>query len=239
MFTLPCKVGDRIITHAMLDLGASINVTPFHVHEDLADRLYIQPLDIVEDLLLRVGELIFLVDFYILKLDEPYSTTSSNILLGRPFMETAKTRIDVDKGSLLVEFDGEVKSFNIYDAMKFPEEYLYLCSIDTCDMFDEFLFSIDENLDCLVAPSIDHDDDDSLIDSFFTSNDFDLNDNSSNNDVVESQVQGIELKALPSHLKYVFLGEDKAFSVIKSRELTSFQECSLVETLKDHKKEIG
>ena len=62
----------------MLDLGASINVMPMHVFRELelnnfqktdisillVDRSYVIPLGIVEDVLIKVGELIFPVDFY-------------------------------------------------------------------------------------------------------------------------------------------------------------------------------
>ena len=41
------------------------------------------------------------------------------ILLGRPFMQTAKTKIDVDTGSLTMEFDGSKVEFDFYDSMKF------------------------------------------------------------------------------------------------------------------------
>lgn len=40
----------------------------------------------------------------------------------------------------------------------------------------------------------------------------------------------IELKALPSHLKYLFLGEKNTFLVIISKELTQIQEKELIET---------
>ncbi|XP_008465471.2 uncharacterized protein LOC103503078 [Cucumis melo] len=35
MFSLPCVIGNRLISHVMLDLGASINVTPYNVFKDL------------------------------------------------------------------------------------------------------------------------------------------------------------------------------------------------------------
>lgn len=80
MFTLPCVIGDTQFFHAMLNLGASINVMPYHVFVDLklndlqntyviiqlADRSYNQPLGVVEDVLVQVKELIFPDDFYIL-----------------------------------------------------------------------------------------------------------------------------------------------------------------------------
>ena len=46
----------------------------------------------------------------------------------------------------------------------------------------------------------------------------------------------IELKALPSHLKYLFLGEKNTFLVIISKELTQIQEKELIETWRKTRK---
>ena len=35
-------------------------------------------------------------------------------------MKTARTKIDIFKGTLTMEFDGEIIDFNISDAMKYP-----------------------------------------------------------------------------------------------------------------------
>ncbi|XP_072076740.1 uncharacterized protein [Arachis hypogaea] len=48
-----------------------------------------------------------------------------------------------------------------------------------------------------------------------------------------------ELKPLPSHLKYAFLGENQNFSVIIASELSSQEEEKLLEVLRRHKKAIG
>ena len=42
-----------------------------------------------EDVLVRVGELIFPVDFYVLNMEAGFSRGSVPIILGRPFMKTA------------------------------------------------------------------------------------------------------------------------------------------------------
>ena len=82
---------------------------------------------------MKVNELIFPVDFYILEMDGNSSSKSASILLGRPFMKTAKTKIDVDEGTLSVEFDGEIVKFNIFDAMKYPNDVHSLYQIDVID----------------------------------------------------------------------------------------------------------
>ena len=77
---------------------------------------------IVEDVLIRINELIFPVDFYIIVMDDEFASNSTYILLGRPFIETTKTKIDVHKGILSCEFDGEIVTFNIFYAMKYPND---------------------------------------------------------------------------------------------------------------------
>ena len=49
----------------------------------------------------------------------------------------------------------------------------------------------------------------------------------------------MELKALHTHLKYVFLEEDKAKPVVINNDLSSNKEARLIEELKKHKVVIG
>ncbi|XP_074299154.1 uncharacterized protein LOC141630193 [Silene latifolia] len=134
MFTIPCSIGDKSFTHAMLDLGASINVMPYALYEtlglpplnktdvviQLADRSNIYPKGMVEDVLVEVDHLTFPADFYVLDMEADSRATP--ILLGRPFMKTSKTKIDVSNGNLTMEFDGRKLTYNIYDAMKQPSD---------------------------------------------------------------------------------------------------------------------
>ena len=45
-------------------------------------------------------------------------------------MKTARTKIDVFKGTLTMEFDGEVIDFNISETMRFPNDDHSCFSID-------------------------------------------------------------------------------------------------------------
>jgi len=49
----------------------------------------------------------------------------------------------------------------------------------------------------------------------------------------------VELKPLPDHLKYAFLGEDETLPVIISSKFTKVQEEKLVDVLSRHKTTIG
>ena len=59
---------------------------------------------------------------------------SSLILLGRPFMKTAMTKIDVHAGTLTMEFDGEITNFSINDPKKFPSDEAPLYFVDFVEL---------------------------------------------------------------------------------------------------------
>ncbi|XP_073025143.1 uncharacterized protein [Primulina eburnea] len=88
---------------------------------------------VVEVILVQVKEFIFPADFYVLQMEEDSTAISTPILLGRPFMKTVRTKIDVEEGTLSIEFDKEIVKFSIFDAMKYPNENHSICSIDIVD----------------------------------------------------------------------------------------------------------
>ena len=79
--TLSCTIETTVIDKALIDLGASVNLLPYLVHKhlgvgelkptritlQLADRSVKIPKGEVEDVLIKVGEFIFPVDFVILE----------------------------------------------------------------------------------------------------------------------------------------------------------------------------
>ncbi|XP_019051551.1 PREDICTED: uncharacterized protein LOC104587430 [Nelumbo nucifera] len=133
------------IEKSMLDLGASINIMPYSIYASLklghlnktgvviqlADRSNAYPKGVVEDVLVRVNDFVFPTDFYVLDMDNGDQTTP--ILLGRSFLKTSKTRIDVHNGILTKEVDGKIVKFNIYDAMKYPSDDNPVYSVDVID----------------------------------------------------------------------------------------------------------
>ncbi|XP_073121082.1 uncharacterized protein [Henckelia pumila] len=85
---------------------------------EMADRSTIYPRGPLEDVLVQVENLVFPDDFYVL--DMKSNDLNSPILLGRLFLKTSKSIIDVDNGTLTMEFDGEIAKFNIFDTLKNP-----------------------------------------------------------------------------------------------------------------------
>ena len=82
---------------------ASLNLGPLEetgIIIQLADRSNIRPKGIVEDVLVQIENLVFLADFYVIEMGHDVSPNSTPILVGRPFLKTAQTKIDVHNGSL-------------------------------------------------------------------------------------------------------------------------------------------
>ncbi|TYK14267.1 retrotransposon gag protein [Cucumis melo var. makuwa] len=134
-----------------------------------------------------------------------------------------------DPGSLGVEFDGDIVTFNIFESMRYSDECLSLCSselhdeVDELSIHDEFFEQeIVENRE-LLEPNV-H---------------YALEKNNYDNLFFSPQKLGIELKTLPPHLTYIFLGKKNMFPVIISRELNQKQEERLIQVLKKKKQAIG
>ncbi|CAN6554942.1 unnamed protein product [Malus baccata var. baccata] len=270
-FTIPCVIGNTKFEHAMLDLGASINVMPYSIYASmnlgelkkdgviiqLADRSNAYPKGVLEDVLVQVDNLIFPADFYVLEMEDSPNVTPLPILLGRPFMKTARTKIDVFKGTLTMEFDGEIINFNISEAMKFPKDDHSCFSIDILDeLAQDYLDMLeDDPLESTIAqglgtkpnlavPKEEHAELVAALESLpqhhgKSSNPIPIP--VSTKMLLPSVIQApvLELKPLPDHLKYVFLGDEETLPVIVSSSLTTLEEEKLIRVLKEHKTAIG
>ncbi|CAN6679382.1 unnamed protein product [Malus baccata var. baccata] len=270
-FTIPCVIGNTKFEHAMLDLGASINVMPYSIYASmnlgelkndgviiqLADRSNAYPKGVLEDVLVQVDNLIFPVDFYVLEVEDSPNVTPLPILLGRPFMKTARTKIDVFKGTLTMEFDGEIINFNISTAMKFPKDDHSCFSIDVLDELaqdyldmledDPFETTIAQGIGAkpnLAVPKEEHAELVAALELLpqhrgKPSNPIPIP--VSTNTLLPSVIQApvLDLKPLPDHLKYVFLGDEETLPVIVSSSLTALDEEKLIRVLKEHKTAIG
>ncbi|GJS57637.1 hypothetical protein Tco_0652421 [Tanacetum coccineum] len=107
-FTLPCFINDFCFDNALVDLGASVSVMPLStylnlglgelVHTrltvELADRTVKYPKGIAENILVGIGKFTFLVVFIILDMPEDIRVP---LILRRPFLSTARAKIDVYK----------------------------------------------------------------------------------------------------------------------------------------------
>ncbi|KAI3819412.1 hypothetical protein L1987_13246 [Smallanthus sonchifolius] len=160
-FTIPCLLGSLSLHHAFSDLGASINLMPYSLYQQLglgepqltrmsislADRSVKYPRGIMENLLVKVGKFVFPVDFVILDMEVEDRVPH---ILGRPFLRTAKAMIDVFDGKLTLRVGDESIIFDATQPWTTsrtliryePDEYDDEVPDDLLEMMAEF----DENI---------------------------------------------------------------------------------------------
>ena len=71
------------------------------------------------------------------------SSNPTPILLGRPFLKIARTKIDVHDGTLIMEFNGEIIRFNIFEAMRYPSDVHYVFNMDIIDSLVQQAYELD------------------------------------------------------------------------------------------------
>ncbi|CAA7040001.1 unnamed protein product [Microthlaspi erraticum] len=110
-FTLPCMLGPLSFKNSLCDLGSSVSLMPLSVAKRLgyhkyqacgislvlADRSIRLPTGMLEDLPLRIGNVEIPTDFIVLEMDEE---PTDPLILGRPFLATARAMIDVCEGTI-------------------------------------------------------------------------------------------------------------------------------------------
>ena len=160
-FTIPCSIGKYEFKKALCYSSASINLMPLSIVQRLslgeltptaitvqmADRSMAQLGGILEDVLVKVGKFIFLVDFVIMKMEDD---TQVPLLLGRPFLATGAALIDVQKGELTLRVGNEAVHFNLNRSLEHPD-------VDTESSMaveNNSLLNVELNSDCILQHSI-------------------------------------------------------------------------------------
>ncbi|TQE03197.1 hypothetical protein C1H46_011200 [Malus baccata] len=273
-FTIPCVIGGKEFGRALCDLGASINLMPYSVYESLnlgdlkETKVVIQladrsryPKGLLEDVLVQVNELIFPADFFVLEMEHDPMPTALPLILGRPFLRTARTKIDVYDGTLTMEIEGESVKFRIFNAMRYPNELESCLSINVFDYFVQDCFNEgvgQDNLEKSLVHSITHGNfnysehiEEELIQTVASlkslspirgkCSSYFISLPTSNEKTLPSVIQApkLELKSIPKHLKYAFFGNDETLPVIISSQLTAEEGEKLIRILKDHKTAIA
>ncbi|XP_052623682.1 uncharacterized protein LOC128129003 [Lactuca sativa] len=155
-------------------------------------------------------------------MDDDDSPNLSSIFLGRPFLKTARTKIDVYDEECFDLSNLDVLAL-ILDRNLQKERVEKLANQYTIDKeIMEVVYCMDEkkkmrfDVPKLKIPM-------------------------SNEKLVPSIVQAseLELKTLPEHLKYAYLGDKETLSMIISTKLSIKEEEELVTTLKEYKEAIG
>ncbi|CAN6544244.1 unnamed protein product [Malus baccata var. baccata] len=73
------------------------------------------------------------LDFYVLDMEDSGHSSPSLLLLGRPFMKMAQTKIDVAKGAVTMAFGGDMINFKISEFVEKTNDVRSCCAIDVIE----------------------------------------------------------------------------------------------------------
>ncbi|XP_074327643.1 uncharacterized protein LOC141665559 [Apium graveolens] len=172
------------------------------------------PLGILEDAPVRVRKFYIPLDFVVLGMEED---SQIPIILGRPFLCTTCAVIDVKNGTLTLSVGDDKITFTLTSTLKSPLLENTCCKIDVIDKnFDDELPQILLN-DALEAVL--------MLEAL--------------EGEWQAEVKKLELKPLPSNLKYVYLDDNESYPMIVSSNLDDGQIYKLLTVLRMHTKAIG
>ncbi|XP_043717595.1 uncharacterized protein LOC122665506 [Telopea speciosissima] len=266
---ISCVIGDLSIDKALLDLGASVNILPGSVFEklglgelkstevilQLADRSVKRPHGLLEDVLVKVDDLYFPVDFLVLDM-ESTSAKLPPIILGSPFLAIANACITYRSGTMDISFGNKKLRLNIFNASLGPyreDECFALGMIDEAVSQYTSQILANDPLQLVMSYGAEGFDEEAYTEEVNAMLELKHSSGqppwtyryeplpplatSPKPSSLESPPQ-LELKPLPHTLKYAFLGKEETLPAIISSDLTDRQESLLLEVLLAHKATI-
>ncbi|XP_035545065.1 uncharacterized protein LOC118348171 [Juglans regia] len=259
-FTIPCTIGNSYLDKVFCNLGASINLMPLSVFRklglgeakpttislQLADRSIKYPSGLIDNVLVKVDKFIFPADFVVLNMEEDEEIP---LILGRLFLATGSTLIDVQQGKLILRVGEEQVTFDVFKSMEFQSE------VHSCfQISDRNMAKADETygakflklpLEVCLTHSTSIESEDEKVKKCERY----LKATPSLSHSIKSKVEELnlsqptspklELKPLPSNLRYAFFGQDSTFSIIINCSLSDVEEEKLLRVLREHKMALG
>ncbi|XP_070026255.1 uncharacterized protein [Nicotiana sylvestris] len=267
-FTIPCTIGAHDFARALCDNGASINLMSLSIYKiarlgiprptimrfQMANRSIKRPVGIVDDVIVKVGEFHLPSDFVIL---DCAVDKEIPIILGRSFLAMGRALMDSEQNEIKFCVNDEEVTFQASKGMKLPHEYERSLVIDVVDEVEDAVeMKMEEQ--CLgealaaILVNFDGEDMEGYMESVnalegLRSYDYalaklslDLENRATppKNPYVIDPPQ-LELKPLPPHLRYKFLGSNNTLPVIVSSLLNDVQVERLLEVFKVHRQAIG
>ncbi|XP_070054764.1 uncharacterized protein [Nicotiana tomentosiformis] len=249
-FTISCTIGSAEFSKALCDLGTSINLMPYSVFKTLGIRqprptsMRLQMVDstmkrllgVIEDVLVRVDKFILPADFVILDCEVDYEVP---IILGRPFLATGKSLVDVEAGELTFRIGDEKVIFHVCNSMRQPnrKEVCSFVDLVTDVIVDETsaVMNVDDTLEAVFL-NIDDDEMDGFIECVnslqgmgsynYAPRKLSLDLDNRKPPPTKPSIEEppiLELKPLPPHLRYEFLGPYSTLPIILFSCLTNVQ----------------
>nr|GEZ82114.1 reverse transcriptase domain-containing protein [Tanacetum cinerariifolium] len=216
-FLIPCDFLEFDNCLALADLGATINLMSLSIWKKL--RL---PTRVAENVFVKVGKFYFLADFVVLDF---VADPRFPLILGRPFLSTAHALIDVYEGEIILKHDDQSLTLKCGDTPSISyNNFKSLNKVDlidaTCEEYlQEVLGFADVISDEVSTPRHSHLE--ALLNNdpepppsnqkdYFPSVHKDLKVvEPENNQSSDDEPPEVELKELPPHLEYAFLGKNK------------------------------
>nr|GFB61648.1 reverse transcriptase domain-containing protein [Tanacetum cinerariifolium] len=133
-FLIPCNFPGMDICHALADLSTSINLMPLSILKklslpkltltrmtlELADRSITRLKGVVEDVFVKVGKFYFPTDFVVVDFE---ADPRVPLILGRSFLRTGRTLIDVYGEEITLRFNDEAVTFNLNQTTRYSSTY--------------------------------------------------------------------------------------------------------------------
>nr|XP_016462381.1 PREDICTED: uncharacterized protein LOC107785565 [Nicotiana tabacum] len=115
---------------------------PRNMRFQMVDRSIKRPVGIVDDVLMKVGTFLLLVDFVIF---DCAVDKEIHIILGRPFLATRRELMDSERNEIKFRVNDEEVTFQVSKSMKFPHAYESISIIDVVnEVEDEIKMNMDE-----------------------------------------------------------------------------------------------
>nr|GEY22143.1 hypothetical protein [Tanacetum cinerariifolium] len=233
---------------------------------ELADRTISKPTGVAENVFVKVGKFYFPADFVILDF---VADPRVPLILGRPFLSTAHALIDVYEGEITLRHDDQsltlkcgvtpLISYNNLESLN-KNSLENLTPFSASDFLlleeaDSFIAIDDEPISSNIDATYYDPEGDILILEALLNNDLEPLSNQKdffltlhkdlkviepkNQSFKEEEQPEVELKELPPHLEYVFLGDNEKWPVIITKDLCSNEKTALINVLKSQKKAIA
>nr|GFB34438.1 hypothetical protein [Tanacetum cinerariifolium] len=200
--------------------------------EKLGDPGYLlisKPTGVAENVFVKVGKFYFPADFVILDF---VADPRVPLILGRPFLSTAHALIDVYEGEITLRHDDQSLTLKCGDTPSIS--YNNLESLNKVDLIDAtYILILEALLNNDLEPLSNQKD-------FFPTIHKDLKVvEPKNQSFEEDEPPEVELKELPPHLEYAFLGDNGKWPFIIEKDLSSNKKTDLINILKTRKKAIA
>ncbi|XP_074278654.1 uncharacterized protein LOC141602249 [Silene latifolia] len=261
-FSIPFYIQGVAIKRALCDLGASVSLMPLSIFKrldledlkptrvslQLADRSVKFPIVVIEDVPLVVGKLVIPCDFFVMDMPEDYNVP---IILGRRCLATGGAMIDVKSGKLSLQVGEDRVEFELHKSMEAPSLGDTCCIVDIIENpmeeHDPKASSMDPLETCLVSGYEVDDKDVETLAYVWMLDSAPIHEQAPKFEVLEvgkkeessTPPPTVELKPLPSSLKYEFLGDNSTFPVIINSALDDTQTSKLISLLKRFKGVLG